>query len=126
MKQTYRGNDKVLEDKRLFDDLQLLLLDKIDHQVMDTLDEAGTDRKIVDKLLDNVLFHMSVYIDAYVSLELDGQEYLPVLTFTKYNEYEGDHETEALIFPNEMDSSWVHEYAHRMADHLRKEKSKLE
>jgi len=87
------------ENTDKFDELQSIFMGGIIDSVKEHLDEANISDENSRDLLEKISFSIATIIDASRSIEYEGIEPKPILTF---------EEDGTLIYPG--GSSWLHEY----------------
>ena len=83
-----------------FDELQSIFIGGIIDEIKIKLEEAKLPSDKVRELLENISFSVATILDGSRSVEYEGVEASPIITFQ-----EGDND---LIYPG--GNSWMHEY----------------
>ena len=91
---------QLKEDSDKFDQLQSILIGGIIDSVKEHLDEAKLPPATARDLLEKISFSVATILDASRSVEYEGIEANPVITFQS-----GKDE---LVYPG--GNSWMHEY----------------
>lgn len=91
---------QLKNDGDIFDELQSIFIGGIIDEIKVKLEEAKLPSDKVRELLENISFSVATILDGSRSVEYEGVETSPVITFQ-----EGENE---LIYPG--GNSWMHEY----------------
>lgn len=91
---------QLKQDGDKFDQLQSILIGGIIDSIKEHLDRANLPPATERELLENISFSVATILDANHSVEYDGVEAVPVITFQA-----GKDE---LVYPG--GNSWMHEY----------------
>lgn len=91
---------QLKEDGDKFDQLQSILIGGIIDSIKEHIDAAKLPPKKARELLENISFSVATILDASRSVEYEGVEAIPVITFQ-----DGKNE---LVYPG--GNSWMHEY----------------
>ena len=91
---------QLKQDGDKFDQLQSILIGGIIDSVKEHIDAANLPADKARDLLENISFSVATILDASRSVEYEGVEATPVITFQEGND--------SLIYPG--GNSWMHEY----------------
>ena len=91
---------QLTNDSDKFDQLQSIFIGGLIDEIKAQLESANLPAPKVRELLENISFSIATILDGSCSVEFDGVEASPVITFQ-----DGDT---ALVYPG--GNSWMHEY----------------
>lgn len=91
---------QLKNDGDKFDELQSIFIGGIIDEIKVQLEEAKLPNDKVKELLENISFSVATILDASRSVEYEGVEASPVVTFQ-----DGEKD---LVYPG--GNSWMHEY----------------
>ena len=91
---------ELRNDGDKFDELQSIFIGGIIDEIKIKLEEAKLPDETVRELLENLSFSIATILDGSLSIEYEGVEASPVMTF-----HEGEND---LVYPG--GKSWMHEY----------------
>ena len=91
---------ELKHDGDKFDELQSIFIGGIIDEIKAKLEEANLPNEKVRELLENISFSVATILDGSRSVEFEGVEASPVITF--------EDDEDNLVYPG--GNSWMHEY----------------